>query len=467
MAQVLVVIPNPNFCQWLRMEASSHTSHRKLLVLGGVAVAAATVGIVVARRRARRHAVTSRSPNKSSRLDDASSPTESSESKERMVLVTPMKSGAIDAAGPVTPKFAGMVESTGPFTPRPSTEVSNPKTPREVESSTEVFTAKAPLEVESTVFLTLATIDTHGTSITWDTLSNWSSSLRRKDAAELPTLLAWTERLLQEQPSHPALSSCLVGLQNLTSPGDEAADRVAVVAILASGRELDKSLDVLNLLFKDPKLRGLSATKGVVEFALETLRTGMAGSVQRGAIQRTARLVNFLTENAGSRSLLIESGGASLILNAMEHFKSDPGVLVAGCSSIRSLVSEPSLDLGRAVDVNIACCRDHIAVGDIQWRALAALHGLPHWSESDAATLVTDLACAAAERHPHFDTVVEWVAKVLHRLVKSRTNGIRDRFKNPTRKAWLVKFRKESFHIRKPNKEAEHWVNELYSLCGK
>lgn len=298
----------------------------------------------------------------------------------------------------------------------------------------------------------------------FEDLGTWATGLKKRDSAELPRLLASTEKLLREQPEHKASLSCLKALVQMVG-GNQEADRVSAVAVQAGAHQPELALEVLNALFKDRRQRGgFVADPAVVDFALDTLRNSIKGGVQRGTYQRACRLVDWLSLDSENRAELASRGGFETLLQVMETFHEDPGVLLEGCGTLHSIAAEPSLDAERAVQVAIGVLQNFAENPELQWRGLAALHGLPLPS-TELRLPVAKLACEAAKRHPRCDTVttvVEWSAKLLHKLAKDRTSDVRAWLRHPDQKPWLEAFKAAPLHCRgKVNREAEHWVNEL------
>lgn len=304
--------------------------------------------------------------------------------------------------------------------------------------------------------------------VTWETLGNWAACLRKKDAKKLPTLLHWTQRLLEERPHDEALSRCLAALQMLYNPGHELVDRVAAVALRASALHIERSLELLNTLFKGRRDRGHRGPKvnvAMVELAMGTLQNGVNGSAERSVYHRAAQLLHFLAENSEGRTFIVARRGHTLMLSAMEKFADDPGVTLEVVCFVRCFTSSSSLDLRRTLIATISALHKYQEKGELQWRILAVLHELPEWDSSDAGLEVAKLAVAAANQHPRFDSVVEWVAKLLCRLAKSKDSGVRNWLRLPTQIKWLETFRTFPHNLRVPNNEAEQWVAELWRLC--
>lgn len=278
--------------------------------------------------------------------------------------------------------------------------------------------------------------------------------------------MEWTERLLEEQPTHQALPNCLAALVQLVA-GHREADRVSALAVKAGSSEPERALEVLNALFKDRKQRGgYVASSEVVDLALGVLRSSIQGTAERGAYQRACRLLDWLVLEPQNREMLASRGGLALLLQVMEKFQDDLGVLLEGCACLRSVASESSLDHGRATAVLISCLQKFIENGQLQWRALAALQAFPVPPKA-SAILIAKLACAAASQHPRFDSVVEWIAKLHHRLASVSDSGVSAWLREPTRGPWVKKFEDMPRHIRQPNNEAEVWASRLCSLCRK
>lgn len=282
---------------------------------------------------------------------------------------------------------------------------------------------------------------------------------------DLPILLEWTERLLLEQPTHQALPACLTALAQLVGSHREA-DRVSAVAVKAGAREPELALEVLNVLFKDRNKRGgYVADSGVVELALGVLQKSIGGAGTRGVYQRACRLLDFLALEPQNRAVLSSRGGLDVLLQVMMKFENDPGVSLEGCACLLSVAKEPRLDSQRAIAVSTACLQNFGENGQLQWRALAALHALPPPSK-DLAIPIAELACAAVSKHPRFDSVVEWTAKVLHRLASDKNTGVKDWLVGADRLPWLERFRDAPYSLRQPNNgQADIWVSKLCSLC--
>lgn len=157
---------------------------------------------------------------------------------------------------------------------------------------------------------------------------------------------------------------------------------------------------------------GPPVTVEVVDLAMRTSQGALDGVVSRTAYQRCCRLLHFIAQGTLGKDLLIASGGHDMILELMRQFEDDPGVMLEGCSCLLCLVPNSSLDAEKAAELMIRCLQKFPANGEVQWRALATLHGLRGW-EAFRSAEVARLAMAAFEQHPRFDVVVEWVAKVL------------------------------------------------------
>jgi hypothetical protein len=130
-------------------------------------------------------------------------------------------------------------------------------------------------------------------------------------------ILGWTERLLEEQPTHQALPNCLAALVQLVA-GHREADRVSALAVKAGSSEPERALEVLNALFKDRKQRGgYVASSEVVDLALGVLRSSIQGTAERGAYQRACRLLDWLVLEPQNREMLASRGGLALLLQVM------------------------------------------------------------------------------------------------------------------------------------------------------
>ncbi|CAK0864565.1 unnamed protein product [Prorocentrum cordatum] len=228
---------------------------------------------------------------------------------------------------------------------------------------------------------------------------HWAAGLRRADAARLPELLAWVGRLLEEpSPSDDgALAACLSAVpQEVASslcrvrhtklapdrsstrvsvgaafwgssslaPGNELAGRAVELASRACDREPAKSLDVLNVVFKDPRWRGEHAAPAVVELAVRELRRAVGELPgQRAAAQRSARLLHFLAEESRSRALVASGGGPELVFEVLDQHGGDPGVAL-GCVGCLLCLAAEGLDLQKAVGAALGCMRQHPTNGD-------------------------------------------------------------------------------------------------------
>lgn len=300
-------------------------------------------------------------------------------------------------------------------------------------------------------------------------LEAWAAGLKKRDSQELPTLLVSMEKLLQEQPQHKALPSCLKALAQMVG-GHQEGDRVSAVAVKAGANHPEKAFEVLNALFKDRRQRGgYVADSEVVAFALETLRKSIKGEVERGTYQRACRLVDWLSLDPENRASLAAQGGFETLLEVMQRFHDDPGVMLEGCGTLQSLAVEPFLDAEKAASVAISCLQTFPENPELQWRALAALHALA-LPATEAKLPIAKLAALAVTKHPRCDTtttVVEWAAKLLHKFAKERDSQVRTWLKEPAQKPWLEELREAPLAARgKVNIEAEFWVKELCRLCG-
>lgn len=202
---------------------------------------------------------------------------------------------------------------------------------------------------------------------------------------------------------------------------------------------------------------GPPVTVEVVDLAMRTSQGALDGVVSRTAYQRCCRLLHFIAQGTLGKDLLIASGGHDMILELMRQFEDDPGVMLEGCSCLLCLVPNSSLDAEKAAELMIRCLQKFPANGEVQWRALATLHGLRGW-EAFRSAEVARLAMAAFEQHPRFDVVVEWVAKVLCRLAPRDLKTAESK--------WLKRFKDAPHNLRKSNKQAELSVAELFRKMG-
>lgn len=303
----------------------------------------------------------------------------------------------------------------------------------------------------------------------FDELDSWAASLKKKQVSELPTLLVSTERLLQEQPNHKAMPQCLKALAQLVG-GHQEPDRVSALAVRAGEHFPEKAFDVLNALFKDRRQKcGHVADTAVVEFALSTLRKSLEGGVERGTYQRACRLIDWLSLDPENRECLASLGGFETLLQLMRRFHDDPGVLLEGCGTLQHLAEEPFLDVAEAAEVAVSSLRSFPANPELSWRALAVLHGLPLAAESPRLPMA-ELAVTAATMHPRCDvptTVIEWAAKLLHKLATERDSEVLTWLRDPVRRPF-VQTLKEAPHAAvrgSVNKEAERWALAVCRLC--
>eukprot|EP00419_Tripos_fusus_P011587 CAMPEP_0172665672 /NCGR_PEP_ID=MMETSP1074-20121228/7388_1 /TAXON_ID=2916 /ORGANISM="Ceratium fusus, Strain PA161109" /LENGTH=395 /DNA_ID=CAMNT_0013482013 /DNA_START=88 /DNA_END=1275 /DNA_ORIENTATION=+ len=303
----------------------------------------------------------------------------------------------------------------------------------------------------------------------FDELDSWAASLKKKQVSELPTLLASTERLLKEQPDHKAMPQCLKTLAQLVG-GHQELDRVSALAVRAGERFPEKAFDVLNALFKDRRQKcGHVADTAVVEFAVTTLRRSMEGGVERGIYQRACRLIDWLSLDPENRACLASLGGLDTLLQLMRRFHDDPGVLLEGCGSLQSLAEEPSLDVAEAAGVAVSCLRTFPENPELSWRALAVLHGLPLPAESPRLPMA-ELAVSAATKHPRCDvptTVIEWAAKLLHKLATERDSEVLTWLRDPVHRPFLQSLQAAPHaSVRGSiNKEAERWALAVCRIC--
>jgi len=303
----------------------------------------------------------------------------------------------------------------------------------------------------------------------FDELDSWAASLKKNHVSELPTLLVSTERLLQEQPDHKAMPQCLKALTQLVG-GHQEPDRVSALAVRAGEHLPEKAFDVLNALFKDRRQKcGHVADTTVVEFALATLRRSMEGGVERAIYQRACRLIDWLSLDAENRACLKSLGGFETLLQMMRRFHDDPGVLLEGCGALQSLAEEPSLDVAEAAEVAVSCLRTFPSNPELSWRALAVLHGLPLPAESPRLPMA-ELAATAATKHPRCDvptTVVEWAAKLLHKLATERDSEVLNWLRDPVRRPFLQALQAAPHAAVRGsiNKEAEQWALAVCRLC--
>jgi len=298
--------------------------------------------------------------------------------------------------------------------------------------------------------------------VRWENVEAWAAGLKKKNTADLPLLVEWTERILKEQPDHKALPLCLKALALIVG-GHREVDRVSAICIQASTHCPEQALEVLNAVFKDGRQReGFMADLAVVDFALDVLKKSLVGEASRSSYQRACRLLDWLALEPANRPTIASRSGCQTLLEVMEKFHDDPGVLLEGCACLQHLAEEKSLDSERACSVILASsekCREN---GELQWRALAAMHALPVPRKEVRVSMVK-VSCAAATQHPCFDAVIEWTAKLLYKLAVS-DSAVLDEMRY--RKEWLEQFRTAPLHLRKVNKQAEHWVSELCKLCA-
>jgi len=283
----------------------------------------------------------------------------------------------------------------------------------------------------------------------------------------LPVLLEWTEKLLREKAEHEALPACLKALANLVG-GHLEADRVSAIAIQVGAQHPELALEVLNVLFKVSKDRkpkgGFVADAGVVDLCLGVLKSSSQGD--RGVTQRACRLLDFIVLEQQNRPLVSSRGGLDILLQVMDKFEHDVGIVLEGCSCLRSVASEKGLDAKRATRVLMSCLRKFIENGQLQWRALAALHALPSIPH-ESAMPIAELACSAQSQHIRFDSVVEFTAKLLHRLATDRNSGVKAWLCSADRQEWLKQFKEAPYNLRQPNNgQADIWASKLCTVCG-
>lgn len=294
--------------------------------------------------------------------------------------------------------------------------------------------------------------------LTAETLIAWINTLTKTDTFAIPTLLDWVEQLATEEKHVEHLARCLTALQQLIAPGHELAARAVEAGVKASRLELDRSLELLIVILKGSRRHsGPPVTVEVVDLAMRTSQGALDGVVSRTAYQRCCRLLHFIAQGTLGKDLLIASGGHDMILELMRQFEDDPGVMLEGCSCLLCLVPNSSLDAEKAAELMIRCLQKFPANGEVQWRALATLHGLRGW-EAFRSAEVARLAMAAFEQHPRFDVVVEWVAKVLCRLAPRDLKTAESK--------WLKRFKDAPHNLRKSNKQAELSVAELFRKMG-
>lgn len=310
-------------------------------------------------------------------------------------------------------------------------------------------------------------------AVTRENVEAWAAGLKKHDAEQLLPVLDWAERLVTEKESDGALGACLVALAGLVE-GHREAPRASALALAAAAREPLRSLEVVNSLFKDRRRRGYVADAAVLDFALQMLQTGVAGGSERGVYQRACRLLHFLAVEQENAAGLRARGVLDIVVRAMEALKEDPGVLLEACGCLRCLaegdgevatVVAASLDVARATRAVLLCLMFK-ENGELQWRALAALHTFPLPPRA-LHIQVAEAACAAVAQHPKFDAVVEWAARLLHRLASSKDSEVRAWLRAPARAESLKCFRDAPKRGGKSSKEAEQAVAALSRLCGK
>jgi len=304
--------------------------------------------------------------------------------------------------------------------------------------------------------------------VTRESLSGWLTSLQKKDADELPKVLEWTERLLKEKPKDEKTLGLCLNLMQYWVEGNKMCSQVSAMALKAKDFNPEKALEILVNLFKDRRLRGHVADSSVISYAVSTIDDGIKGKSQRACYQRACRLMYFLAMEESNRAKIQKAGGLEKMLQLVEKVPDDHGVLLEACGFFKILVAEPRSFPEQKVlptyKAAISCLAEkHRENGELQWRALAVIHALPGTPPDEMR--VAEMAVAASKQHPGFDGVVEWVAKVLHKLCKVKGSEVKTWLKSPACRSWLEEFRESPANIRKQNKEADHWVAELWRLC--
>jgi len=311
-------------------------------------------------------------------------------------------------------------------------------------------------------------------NLTRKSFPGWVAQLGKKESDELPTLLEWTDRLLDEKPQDAeTLGVCLNLMQHLvlgnSTPAylcrSKMASEVSEVALKAKTFAPERCLEILVNLFKDKHGRGHVADSCVIDYALSTMKDAIKGTSSRPVYHRACRLLYFLSPEPSNRQKIVKAGGLDVVLQMMEKFQDDTGVLLESCHTLRLLVGEPSLDKARAFEAAMRCLAEkNSAVCELQMRALSVIHALPQLPGSEMK--VAKLAVAAAKKHPRQDGVIEWVAKVLHMLCKVKNSEVKAWLKSDECRNWLETFWESPKAIKKPNKELDFWVAELCQLCG-
>lgn len=317
-------------------------------------------------------------------------------------------------------------------------------------------------------------------TVTLDTLQGWAAALRKGgDDSELPTLLDWIEKLLKPGAICPdkVLPACLAALARLVE-GHKMPERVIPVALRASEKDREGGLEVLNALFKDRRHRGYPANEEVVALAIKTVREGIDGAATRKVYQRACRLLYFVSACEENHQLLTSQNAPEVLLSAMEKFSDDAGVLLEGTSCLRCIAAKinSNSDMERALAVCLLCLSNHGENGELLWRALALIHALQLAVDGPKAISIAEAACGATTKHPQFDLIVEWTARLLYQLTKGKDRSskaatsaseVKAWVGDAARKEWLEKFKNLPLRLRKVNKDADHWVAELCRLYGK
>jgi len=302
-------------------------------------------------------------------------------------------------------------------------------------------------------------------NVTRETLSGWVATLQKRDADELPKLVEWTDRLLKEKPrDEKTIAQCLNLIQYWVE-GNKMSSEVSAIALKAKDIDPERALEILVNLFKDRRHRGHVADASVIGHAISTIDEGIKGKASRACYQRACRLLFFLAMEDSNREKIKKAEGLEKVLQLMEKFPDDHGVLLEGCAFTKVLVEKPgSFPEAQVFKAALGCLAEkHRENGELQWRALAVINTLPGNPPDEMK--VAECAVAAAKKHPGFDGVVEWVAKVLHKLCKVKGGTVKAWLKSPANRSWLEEFRESPGNIRKQNKEADHWVAELWRLC--
>eukprot|EP00746_Dinoflagellata_sp_MGD_P092166 gnl/MRDRNA2_/MRDRNA2_36482_c0_seq1.p1 gnl/MRDRNA2_/MRDRNA2_36482_c0~~gnl/MRDRNA2_/MRDRNA2_36482_c0_seq1.p1 ORF type:complete len:397 (-),score=84.05 gnl/MRDRNA2_/MRDRNA2_36482_c0_seq1:84-1190(-) len=301
--------------------------------------------------------------------------------------------------------------------------------------------------------------------ITRKSVADWVANLGKKENDELPTLLEWTDKLLDEKPKDSeTLERCLNLVQHFVL-SNKMVSEASAVALKAKHFAPQTAVEILVNLFKDKKSRGHIADSAVVDHVLATMKNGMKGTSSRPVYHRACRLLYFLSPTPSNRQKIVKAGGLDVLVQMMEKFSDDPGVLLECCHALRGLAAEPTLDAARAFNAVITCLSEkHRENGDLQMIALADIHALPLPPGTEMQ--VAELAVAAAKQHPCQDGVIEFVAKVLHRLCKVEASEVKTWLRSEECSDWLEGFWESPRKVKRQNKEVDFWVAELCQLCG-